>query len=71
MQIAHDDSDRNANPRAPVPRVLRPHRRARLRNDSPRREFRDQLIEPGLDLVVETVTGCRPIASLVADRDWP
>jgi hypothetical protein len=69
MQIAHDDSDRKSNPRAPVPRVLRPHRRARLRNDSPRREFRDQLIEPGLDLVLETVTGCRPIALLAGELD--
>jgi hypothetical protein len=69
MQIAHDDSDRKSNPRAPLTRVLRPHRRARLRNDSPRREFRDQLIEPGLDLVVETVTGSRPIALLAGELD--
>jgi hypothetical protein len=69
MQIAHDDSDRKSNPRASVPRVLRRHRRARLRNDSPRREFRDQLIEPGLDLVVDTVAGSRPIALLAGELD--
>jgi hypothetical protein len=68
MQMARDDSDRKSNPRAPLTRVLRPHRRA-SRNDSPRREFRDQLIEPGLDLVVDTVAGSRPIALLAGELD--
>jgi hypothetical protein len=50
-------------------RTLHSRRHGRLRHDSPRREFRDQLIEPGLDLVVETVTGCRPIALLAGELD--
>jgi hypothetical protein len=48
---------------------LPPYRHQRLRGDSPRHEFRDQLTEPGLDLVVETVTGCRPIALLAGELD--
>jgi hypothetical protein len=68
MSIYRLDSE-NANRRAPAQRVLSPHRRARLRHDAPRREFRDQLIEPGLDLVVETVTGCRSIALLAVELD--
>jgi hypothetical protein len=59
----------NANPRAPSTLVLSRHRHARLRHDAPRREFRDPLIEPGLDLVVETVSGCRPIALLAVELD--
>ena len=46
MQIAHDDYERKSNPRARPPRVLSRHRHVRLRQDSPRREFRDRPVEP-------------------------
>jgi hypothetical protein len=54
-------NSRNANPRAPSTLVLSRHRRARLRHDSPRREFRDHLVEPlSLDVTVTLASGgCR------------
>jgi hypothetical protein len=64
-------NSRNANPRAPSTLVLSRHRRARLRNDAPRHEFRDQLLTPSdIDLlVVDTVGGTRPIAELAEARE--
>jgi hypothetical protein len=64
---------RNANPRAPLTRTLSPHRRARLRRLAPHHEFRDRLVAPSevCDVTVDTIRGARPLASLVADRDWP
>jgi hypothetical protein len=55
MSIYRLDSE-NANARATVPRVLSPHRRARLRHDAP--HFRDPFVEPtNLDLTVSLVGG--------------
>jgi hypothetical protein len=63
MQISHRGPEHNT-------RVLSRNRHVRLRRAPPRREFRDQFTEPaGLDLVVETVTGCRPIALLAGELD--
>jgi hypothetical protein len=68
MQILHDDSERKSNPRALPPRVLSRHRYVRLRQNSPRREFRAQLIEPN---DIETVFvglaggGCRTLQAVL------
>jgi hypothetical protein len=69
MSIYRLDSE-NANPRATMPRVLSPHRRARLRSDSPHREFRDEFVEPSnLDIAVGLVGGAsRTLSSLIEGK---
>jgi hypothetical protein len=57
MQMARDDSDRKSKPRAPLPRTLSRHRHARLRDDAPRHQFRDEFVEPRLDVEVSLVGG--------------
>jgi hypothetical protein len=67
MQILHCDSERKSNPPA-LPRVLSRHRHVRLRQDSPRREFRAELIAPN---DIETVCvglaggGCRTLQAVL------
>jgi hypothetical protein len=69
MSIYRLDSE-NANPRATVPRVLPPHRRARLRHDAPNRDFRDPLVDHRLDFAVDLVGGgCRSLSSLIEGDD--
>jgi hypothetical protein len=72
MQIAKDDSLHNSNPRAPLTRVLLPHRRARLRHEAPHHEFRDPFVEPRLDFAVDTVGGATlPLRRLLETEEQP
>jgi hypothetical protein len=72
MQIAKDDSRHNSNPRAPLTRVLHPHRRARLRRLAPHHEFRDPFVEPRLDFAVDTVGGSsRTLRRLLDTEEQP
>jgi hypothetical protein len=50
---------------------LSPHRHRRLRNDSPRPEWRPQLTEPleVTGVIVDTIGGCRSVLALVEDGD--
>jgi hypothetical protein len=52
---------------------LSPFRHQRLRRDAPRHEFRDLLVPSSevCSVTVDTIRGARPLASLVADGDWP
>jgi hypothetical protein len=64
MQITHRGPEHNT-------RVLSRHRRARLRHDAPRCEFRDQLVEPSdLDFTVNLVGGsCRSLQAVLEEVD--
>jgi hypothetical protein len=68
MQMARDDSDRKSNPRAPLTRVLSRHRHVRLRQNNPRREFRDQLVgecDFGGVLLGTPNGGCRTLQAVL------
>jgi hypothetical protein len=59
---------RNANPRAPLTRVLSRHRHVRLRQNNPRREFRDQLVgecDFGGVLLGTPNGGCRTLQAVL------
>jgi hypothetical protein len=62
MQITHRSPEHNR-------RVLSRYRHVRLRQDSPRSEFRDRLAAPSdiSDIVVDTISGARSIDLLVAE----
>jgi hypothetical protein len=64
MQISHRGPEHNT-------RVLPRQRRARLRHDAPRSEFRDRLIEPSdLDFTVNLAGGsCRTLQGLLESSD--